>query len=235
MALALRRCRCAPPAGRPLEAGDAVRENETAPQQVHGGAADERGDEDVGRPLVDLVRGAELLEPAAVHDGNEVGKGESFRLVMGDVDEGLSKLLVQALQLAPHGNAQGHVEVAQWFVHQEHGRLADDGAAQRHPLALSSGKLPRPAVEQLGDSESPGGLPHPALYLGRVHLHHAQRETHVAGDAHVRIQRVALEDHGDVAAVGRKAGDVFPVEGDAALGDRFEPGDQPQAGGLAAP
>ena len=33
---------------------------------------------------------------------------------------------------------------------------------------------------------------------------------------------------------GRKAGDVFPVEGDAAVADRFEPGDQPQAGGLAA-
>ena len=174
--------------------------------EVHGRTADEGRDEDVRGPLVDAVRRADLLEPPVVHDGDQVGEGERFRLVVRHVDEGASKLLVKTLELAPHGDAQGHVEVAQGLVHQEHGGLAHDGAPEGHPLALPAGKLPGPALEQLGDPEGAGRLAYPPLYLGRVHLHHAKREAHVLGDAHVRIEGVALEDHRDVAAVGGEGG-----------------------------
>ena len=169
-----------------------------------------------------------------VHDRDEVGQGEGFRLVVRHIDEGAAELLVKALELAPHGDAQGHVEVAQGLVHQEYGGLADDGSPERHPLALPAGKLPGPAFEELGDPERLGGLAYPAFYLHRLELHHAEREAHVPGDAHVRVERVALKDHRDVTAVGGELGDGLSVEGDRAVGDRLEPGHQPQARRLAA-
>ena len=57
----------------------------------------------------------------------------------------------------------------------------------------------------------------------------------VAGDVQVREQREALEDHPDVAGVGRPVGDVVVVEEDPALGRMLESGDHPEHRGLAAP
>jgi hypothetical protein len=45
--------------------------------------------------------------------------------------------------------------------------------------------------------------------------------------AHVRIERVALEDHGDVAAARRELGDVLAVDRDLTLRHLLEPGDHP--------
>jgi hypothetical protein len=51
----------------------------------------------------------------------------------------------------------------------------------------------------------------------------------------VRIQRVVLEDHGDVAVAGGQCVDDLVSDTDDALGDLLEPGDHPERGGLAAP
>ena len=67
-----------------------------------------------------------------------------------------------------------------------------------------------------------------------IHLRQAQREGHVVVDAHVRIQRVALEDHRQVALAAGRVGDVAAVELEAAAVDLGEPGDHAQQGGLAA-
>jgi hypothetical protein len=61
-----------------------------------------------------------------------------------------------------------------------------------------------------------------------------QREAHVFGDGHVRVERVALEHHRQVALRGRQPRDVAAVEVDAAGAERLEPGDQAQQRRLAA-
>src|SRR5580704_7866628 len=49
------------------------------------------------------------------------------------------------------------------LVHQENGRLADDGPAHRHPLLLAAGQLPRLAVQLPGEAEDGCGVTDPAL------------------------------------------------------------------------
>src|SRR5437899_1195498 len=70
----------------------------------------EAGDEGARRPLVDLGRGADLLDPALVEDGEAVAHRQRLVLVVRDVDEGDPKILLQALEEQLHLLAQLQVE-----------------------------------------------------------------------------------------------------------------------------
>src|SRR5690606_34184844 len=62
----------------------------------------------------------------------------------------------------------------------------------------------------------------------------AQAVRHVVVDAHVRVEGVVLEHHGDVA-LGRLEPVHHPAaDGDLARGDRLQAGDHPEQGGLPA-
>ena len=75
---------------------------------------------------------------------------------------------------------------------------------------------------------------HQARDLGVGQPADAQPELEVLAHRHVRIERVALEHHGDVAVLGRDVVHDPPVDADGAGGDLLEPGDQAEDGGLAA-
>ena len=68
---------------------------------------------------------------------------------MGDEDHRRAEPFVQLRELDARPGAQPGVEVGERLVEQEHVGLADDGAADRHALALPAGKLRRLAVEQM--------------------------------------------------------------------------------------
>ena len=53
---------------------------------------------------------------------------------------------LQALQLAAHLQAQELVERRERLVEQEHARIGDERAGQRHALLLAAGELRRDAV-----------------------------------------------------------------------------------------
>ena len=61
-----------------------------------------------------------------------------------------------------------------------------------------------------------------------------QAVAEVLPDAHVRVERVALEDHGDVAVARREVGDVAASDRDLAARHVLETGDRAQEGRLAA-
>ena len=63
---------------------------------------------------------------------------------------------------------------------------------------------------------------------------HLQREGDVVAHRHMRIERIGLEHHGELALGRRLAGHVAAVDVDGAAAGVLEPGDQPQQRGLAA-
>ena len=65
------------------------------------------------------------------------------------------------------------------------------------------------------NAEDLGRLLHPLLDLGLVELPHLEAEGHVVVDAHMRIERVVLEHHRDVAIHRRQIVDDLIVDQDA--------------------
>src|SRR5882672_9554125 len=110
-------------------------------QEVHRRRAAGAGDVVVRWVVVEMERGAELLDPPVVHHHGLVGHGHRLVLVVGDVDRSGPQALVQRLDLGAHRDAQLRVEVGQRLVEQEHLRLAHDRAAHRDALALAAGEL----------------------------------------------------------------------------------------------
>ena len=106
--------------------------------QVHRWRPDERRDEHVRRVVVQILRCVDLLEIAVLQDGDPVAHRHCLDLIVGDVDGRHPQAALQRGDLGPHLDTQLGIQVRQWFVHQEHGRLTDDGTPHCHPLTLAA-------------------------------------------------------------------------------------------------
>ena len=202
-------------------------------QQVHRRAADEGGDIDRVRSREYLGRPADLLDFAGHEHRHAVGQRHRLFLVVGDVDGGDAERALQLLQLGARFQPQLGVEIGEGLVEQEQPRLAHDGAGQRAALLLAARQLAGLAVEQMVDLDLARGFLHRGLDLGLRQLGHFEREGDVLVHGHVRVERVALEHHGDVAVARIRRRDVLAVDEDPAGGRRVEAGENPQRRALA--
>ena len=193
-------------------------------EEVHRRAADEAGGEDVARMVVELLRRVDLLQQAVLQHGDAARHGHGLHLVVGDVDEGGAQALVQLADVGAGLHAQFRVQVRQRFVEQEDGWAAHDRPAHGHALALAAGELFRLAVEELADAQKLGSFLDFLVDLSLGHLAQLEAERHVVVYAHVWVERVALEHHGDVAILGWHIVDDAVADEDAAVGNLFQTG-----------
>jgi len=205
-----------------------------AADQVHHRRADEAGDEQPVRPVVELKRRADLHHRTPVEHDDFVGHGHRLDLVVGDVDHRRLERVVQFADLDPHLHAQRRVEVGERLVEQERLGLAHDRPADGDALALAAGELARLAVEIVGEVERRGGLADLACDHVGLAARHLQREADVGAHAHVRIERVGLEHHRQPALGRANIADILAVDENPPRGQILEPGDQPQQRRLAA-
>ena len=196
--------------------------------------------EQVGRTIVDLVRGRHLQQLAVAHDANAVAEHHGLGLVVGDVDRGDPGLLDDAPQVVAQPQPQLRVEIAQRLVEEEELRLIDKAARQRHALHLPARERHHRALRELRQPDQRQHVADLALDLGARDATVAERISHVLLDRHMRPDRVGLEHHADVAQPRRHLHAVGgrryqpPADADAAGRGMFEAGDAPQRGGLAA-
>ncbi len=212
-----------------LGAGD-----ELAVEQVEARARQKLGHEQGGGRAVDFERSPDLLEPAVVQDGEPVGERHRLDLVVRHVERRHAEPPLQLLELGPCVGADLGVEVRQRLVHQEQRGLADDGASERDALLLPARQLMRLARDERLDPEHARDARDPPRDLLTRHAVTLEAERQIVPHRHVRIERVILEYHGDVARLGRDFGDVVAVEHDGPRVERGEPRHRAQQGGLAA-
>jgi hypothetical protein len=207
---------------------------DAAVEKVHRRGADEAGHELVVGIVVKMQRRADLLDDAVMHDDDLVGHRHRLDLVVGDIDGRRLEALVQLLDLAAHRHAQLRVEIGQRLVEQEDLRIAHDGAAHGDALALAAGERAGIALQQLVEAEDARGVLDALVDLALRRVAQTQREGHVLRHRHMRVERVLLEHHGDVALFGRNVVDDLGADGDLPARDAFEPGEHAQQGGLSA-
>ena len=203
--------------------------------QVHRRGAHERGDEEIGRPVVESLGRGELLEQPPVEDGDPVAHRHRLGLIVGDIERRDSEPALDAQHLGAHLHAQLRVEVRERLVHQEHARLAHDRPAHRDSLALAARELAGLLPDALGEPEQLDRVVDPLLDHGLRQLLQPQREADVRGDRHVRVQGVVLEHHRDVALSRRGVVHDPVADAQVPVGDVLEPGDHPQGRRLPAP
>ena len=196
--------------------------------------ADERGDEAVGRLVVDFLRRADLLQHAVRHDPDPVGHRQGLALVVGDVDEGDVGPFLDRAQLGAHVLAQLEVERAQRLVEQHHLGLDRECSGDRHPLLLAARELAHGLVRGVGQVDQAQELLGPLAALGLVDPAHLEPEGDVLPDRHQREQRQVLEDQRGGTLVGADAAHVPAADPDGALGRIDEARNHAQDGGLAA-
>ena len=202
-------------------------------EQVHGRAADEGGHEDVERPVVEHLRVVDLLQLALLHHGDAVAHRQRLDLVVGHVERRDAQVVLQLRDLGARLDAQLGVEVRERLVHQERLRMAHDRAAHRDALALAARQVARLSLEQLLEVEDARGVLDARVDLGLRHLLDAQAERDVLVDGEVRVERVALEDHRDVAVARGHVIDDSLADLDDALADVLEPRQHAQRRRLA--
>src|SRR5581483_11339654 len=203
-------------------------------ENVHRRGADEPGDEEIGRDLVDLVRRPDLLDDAAVHDGDARRHGHRLDLVVGDVDDGLLQLVVQLLDLEPHLGAQLRVEVRERLVEEKDADVLDQRPPDRDALALAAGKLGGLPVVEVADLEELRRPVDAALDLGPVEALRGQPELQVPAHRLGRVERIGLEDHGEAAVLRVEVGHVAVADDDVPGGHLDQAGEQVEKRGLAA-
>ena len=87
------------------------------------------------------------------HHQHAVGEEHRLGDRMGDEDHGLAPLEPDALQLEVHLLARHRVERAERLVHQQHRRVVDERAHDRHALLHAAGELPRIAVLEAAETD----------------------------------------------------------------------------------
>ena len=141
---------------------------------------------------------------------------------------------MQLLHLGTHLHSQFRIEIGQRLVEQENLGIADDRAPHCDTLALATGELPRPARKKILDIEDPrrmlDALSDFTLWPFAIN----EPERHVFVDRHVRIERVILEDHRDIAVLRRQVVDDAAVDRDRPGCHVLKAGNHPQQSRLPA-
>ena len=225
--------------GQPLVADHALERIavafDPALEEVHRGRADEGRDEEVVGLVVELLRRALLLEQAVAHDRDPRAHRHRLDLVVGDVHRRHAELALKAGDLGAHLGAQLRVEVRERLVHQEHLRARGRSRAPSPPAGAARPRARAAFVRacRRGRAASRSAPRAPGSPLSGAAG--AQREGQVVEHGHVRVERVVLEDHRDVALLGVERVDDPVADPDLALGDLLEAGGHPQCRRLAAP
>ena len=176
-----------------------------------------------------------MLQAPLIEHADAVAYGESLVLVVRDQQRGRAVAAQDVAQFLRQTVAQAGIEVGEGLVQQQQLRTWCQGARQRHPLLLATGKLVRitslqpsqtDQLQHLGDAFL-------ALALGQG----LQTEGHIAADIEMGEQGVILKHHAHAALLGRhgiaRTADDFTRQRDAASRYGFQPGHRAQQRGLA--
>src|SRR5262249_10956316 len=200
--------------------------------QVHGWRAEKARDELVRRMLIDFGRSARLPQPAVIDYRDAIAHPHGLDLIVRHIDGGGAHGPLELLELAAGARAQLRVEVRERLIQQEYRWVADQ--RKRDTLTLAAGKLARAALRQVADAEQTGCPFDLAFDLVARRALRAQREGDVVPNREVRIEPVALKDHGDAAPARRHVVDDLSIDQDLPGRGLFQTCDDSQQRGLAA-
>ena len=141
---------------------------------------------------------------------------------------------LQLFDLVTDLQFQPCIQVGHRLIQQEDIGVLDQRPAHRDTLLLSAGQLRGHALQILRDLDDLRDMLDLFDDLRFFHVHLPKGKRDVLKDRHVRIQRVALEDHSDLPVLGHDVVDVSAVEIDAPLRRTVQSAEHHQCRGFPA-
>ena len=189
------------------DAGIAIYQLYYGSEEIHWWCTGETRHKLRHRPVIDFVGCADLHDVATGKHHDALGQCHRFHLIVGDVDRGCTDALVQLLDFSTHLRTQECVQIRQRLIEQEQFRLAYDRAPHRDALPLSARKRAGLPVKQVVDLQNHSGFPHAPFNIGYRKFAQLQAKGEIVEDIFVRVERVILEHHGDIAFSRRQVVD----------------------------
>ena len=121
----------------------AVHPLDRAFKEIHGRRTHKIGDKEIGWRIVNLGRRPDLLQLTILQDGDLGRKRHRLNLIVRDIDDCCSSLLVEPLDFNAHVDAQLSVKIRERLVEQEHLRLTHERSAHGYALPLTARELAR--------------------------------------------------------------------------------------------
>ena len=186
--------------------------------------------------VVELARRADLLEHARAHDRDAVAERHGLGLVVGHVDRrgaqaaagSATPRCASARAASRRGSTAARPSGTPWGRARSRGPSPRAGAGRRRGwpacgrgAAVRSSDLRRLLAPCARSRPCP-----PCASLSAKPM--------FSPHGHVRVERVVLEHHRDVAVLRRLVVDDLAADLQLAVGDVLEPGDHPQRGRLPA-
>ena len=139
---------------------------------------------------------------AVLHDNDARTERHRLGLVVRDIDDRRTQAIVELGDLGAHLDAKLGVQVRERLVHEEYLWVAHDGAAHGDALTLASRERTRLSRKEQVEVKYLGRLAYLPVDLVFGSPLHLERERHVVIHAHVRVERIVLKDHRNVAILG---------------------------------
>ncbi len=168
--------------------------------------AHEARDERRLRAVVQILRRAQLLEAAVVHDAHVIGEHQCLGLIVRDVDEGGAESRLQLLEFDLHVLAQLQIERAQAARRAAAAWVRAPGCARWPRAGAGRRTARRRACAPAPPKPTRSSMASTALVaFRRGHAAPCQAERDVLADRHHREQRQLLKHHVHRPAVRRDA------------------------------
>src|SRR5271155_110436 len=199
-------------------------------EQVHRRRSHKVRNEQISRRVVDFGWAPHLLQFAIFQHGDAGRQRHRLDLIVGDVNDRCTGLLMQTLDFNPHVDTQLGVEIGQWLVEQEDARLPHQSSPHGDALTLAARKLAWASFKQVLDLQRLVYRGHRLVALRLRYATHLHAERHVLPDRHIWIERIGLEHHRDIPLRGMEIVDQLAFDADLARTDRLKAGDGVEQG-----
>jgi hypothetical protein len=174
---------------------------------------------------------------ALLEDRDPVAHLDRLVDVVGDEDDRLAQLRLEAQELVLQPLAVDRVDRAERLVHQHQRRVGRERAGDADPLALAAGELRGVAVAEVaGQADDPQQLLDALVRAALVPAEQVRDGRDVLADRLVREEADLLDHVADLAPQLRRpaVADALAADQDVAVRDVDHPVDHPHGGRLAA-
>jgi hypothetical protein len=152
---------------------------------------------------------------------------------VGDIDGGHADSPLKFPDLDTDMLPDLSIEVAQWLIHEQNGSITRDGAGHRDALTLTAAQLGRTPHQELTNPQHPCHLADTSLDIGPCHPAQLHVVADVLPNAEMRVERIILEHHTDIAPARINIIDFAATDLDLPGIDLLEPGNGAQKRRLA--